>query len=106
MERINFDPEYVFDILEGKKVTTVRRGIKSYPVGKIVELTVSNSKPFALAKVKKVVVKRVKELSDEDAVRDGFRNRDELLAALRRIYGDIKGDEFVTVVHFEVVKKF
>ncbi len=104
MERINFDPEYVDLIIEGQKTTTVRKGIKSYPVGRIVELTVSNSKVFALARIKKVVVKRVKELSDEDAMRDGFAGRDELVAALRRIYGDVRDDEFVTVVHFEVVK--
>jgi len=103
VERINFDPEYVEAILDGRKTTTVRRGVKSYPVGKLVELTVNNTRTFALARVKKVVVKRVKELNDEDAVRDGFSNKRELIAALRRIYGDVKDEEFVTVVHFEVV---
>ncbi|RLE46190.1 MAG: ASCH domain-containing protein [Candidatus Methanomethylicota archaeon] len=105
MERINFDPEYVNLILEGEKTTTVRRGIKSYPVGRLVELTVNNSTVFALAKVKKVVVKRVKELTDEDARRDGFGNKSELIEALRRIYGGIRDDEFVTVVHFELAKR-
>ena len=92
-------------ILRGKKVTTVRRGIKSYPVGRIVDLTV-NYKPFARAKVSKVVVKRVGELTDEDAKKDGFNSRDELIQALRRIYGDIKDSEFVTIVHFEVVESY
>ncbi len=104
MERINFDPEYVELILEGRKTTTVRKGIKSYPVGRIVELTVNNTKPFALARIEKVVVKRVSELSDSDAKLDGFESRDELISALRRIYGDVRDSEFVTVVHFEVVK--
>lgn len=103
MERINFDAEFVEKIINGEKITTVRRGIKSYPVGRIVELT-SNGERFALAKVKKVVVKRVRELTDGDAIRDGFRSRNELISALKRIYGDIRDDEFVTVVHFEVVK--
>jgi len=39
MERINFDAEFVEKIINGEKITTVRRGIKSYPVGRIVELT-------------------------------------------------------------------
>jgi len=52
--------------------------------------------------VKKVVVKRVRELTDEDAIRDGFKSRNELISALKRIYGDLRDDEFVTVVHFEV----
>uniref|UniRef100_A0A7J2TLS3 ASCH domain-containing protein n=1 Tax=Archaeoglobus fulgidus TaxID=2234 RepID=A0A7J2TLS3_ARCFL len=102
MERINFDPEFVPMILSGAKKTTIRRGIRSYPVGKAVELTVDN-KTFALAKIKKVVVKRVSELSDEDAKSDGFSSREELLNALKRIYGDVNDSEFVTVVHFEVL---
>ena len=102
-KKINFDEEYVEAIRSGEKVTTVRRGIKSYPVGRIVELTV-NYRPFARARVDKVVIKRVKELSDEDARRDGFSSRDDLIKALKRIYGNINEEEFVTVVHFTVVK--
>lgn len=102
MERINFDEEFVPAILSGAKRTTIRKGIRSYPVGKVVELTV-NSKPFAMAKVKKVVVKRVSELSDEDAIVDGFCGKDELLKALKKIYGEISDSEFVSIVHFELL---
>ncbi len=105
MDRINFDAEYVRPIIRGEKVTTIRRGIKSYPVGRIVDLTV-NYTPFARAKVEKVVVKRVSELTDEDAKRDGFGSREELIQALRRIYGDIKENDFVTIVHFVVVESY
>ena len=105
VERINFDPEYVDIILNGEKTTTIRKGIKSFQVGRIVEFTVNN-KVFALARVKKVVIKRVKELTDLDALRDGFQDRISLIKALRRIYGEIKDHEFVTVVHFEIVKEF
>ncbi len=101
-KRINFDSEYVNAILEGKKVTTIRKGIKTYPVGRIVDLTVNN-KTFAKAKIDKVVVKRVKELNDEDAKKDGFESRDELIRALKRIYGSVRDEEFVTIVHFTPV---
>ncbi|MEM4472670.1 MAG: ASCH domain-containing protein [Archaeoglobaceae archaeon] len=103
MDRINFDAEFIPLILTGEKRTTIRKGIRSYPVGKVVELTVEN-KPFAMAKVKKVVVKRVSELSDEDARSDGFSSKEELLNALKRIYGEILDSEFVTIVHFEVLQ--
>ncbi|ADB58139.1 ASCH domain-containing protein [Archaeoglobus profundus] len=105
MERINFDAEYVESIIQGKKITTVRKGVKSYPVGKIVELTV-NYKPFAKARVKKVVVKRVKELTDEDAIRDGFESKEDLLNALKKIYGEINENDLVTIVHFEVLETY
>ena len=105
MERINFDAEYVEKILKGEKTTTIRKGIKSYPVGRIVDLTV-NYKPFARARVSKVIVKRVSELTDEDARRDGFNSKEELIQALKKIYGEIKDNEFVTIVHFEVVESY
>ncbi|AKG90859.1 ASCH domain [Geoglobus ahangari] len=102
-KRINFDSEYVEAIIDGRKVTTVRKGIKRYPVGRIVDLTADN-KPFARARVDKVVVKRVKELTDDDAKLDGFESREELIEALKRIYGKVRDEEFVTVVHFTVVE--
>ncbi len=105
MDKINFDAEYVRPIIRGEKVTTIRKGIKSYPVGRIVDLTV-NYTPFARARVEKVVVKRVSELTDEDARRDGFSSKDELIQALRKIYGDIRDSDFVTIVHFVVVESY
>ncbi|MEM0215580.1 MAG: ASCH domain-containing protein [Archaeoglobaceae archaeon] len=104
MEKINFDSEFIPLILNGTKRTTIRKGIRSYPVGKIVELTVNNE-PVALAKVKKVVVKRTSELNDEDAKVDGFENKEELINTLKRIYGEINDSDFVTIVHFEVLKR-
>ncbi|RLI75698.1 ASCH domain-containing protein [Archaeoglobales archaeon] len=100
--RINFDEEYVKIILDGKKRTTIRKGLKNYPVGKIVEFT-SNNKVFCKARILKAVVKRLKELNDKDAIDDGFENKEELVKALKRIYGEVRDDEFVTIVHFEVV---
>lgn len=101
-KRINFDEEYVKMILDGDKRTTIRKGLKNYPVGKIVEFT-ANNKVFCKARILKAVVKRLKELNDEDAIDDGFKSKDDLIRALKRIYGDFKDDEFITIVHFEVV---
>ena len=100
--RINFDKEYVNMILNGKKRTTIRKGLKSYPVGKIVEFTADN-KVFCKARILKAVVKRLKKLNDKDAAIDGFKSKDDLVKALKKIYGNVKDDEFVTIIHFEVV---
>ncbi len=101
--RINFDSEFVSAIVNGRKVTTVRKGIKRYPVGRIVDLT-ANNQPFARARVDRVVVKRVKELTERDALLDGFESREELIDALKKIYGNVEDEELVTVVHFTVVE--
>jgi hypothetical protein len=100
MEKINFSKEYVKPILEGRKKTTIRKGLKRYSAS--VQLVV-DAETFAKARVKKVVVKRVKELTEEDAINDGFKNLDELMTALRKIYGDLKANEFVTILHFEIL---
>ncbi len=103
MRRINFNPEYVAPILSGSKRTTVRRGRRRYERGEVVELTV-NRRPFARAKVVWSMVKRISELTDEDARRDGFLSREELLRVLRRIYGRMEEGEFVTIIAFELLR--
>jgi hypothetical protein len=103
LTRINFDEEYVQPILEGRKRTTIRKGIKNYPVGKVIHLT-ANDRPFGRARILKAVIKRISELTDEDAERDGFGSIEELINALKKIYGNLEDSEFVTIVHFEVEK--
>ncbi len=99
---INFDGKFVGMILEGKKRSTIRKGIKIYKRGVVVELT-ADGEPFGEARITRVVVKRVSELDDLDAIMDGFTSKEELLDELKRIYGSIDEDEFVTVIHFEFV---
>jgi len=103
MRRINFNPEYVAPILSGSKCTTVRRGRRRYEKGEVVELTV-NRRPFARARVVCSRVKRISELTDEDAKRDGFLSREELIRVLHRIYGRLEEREFVTIVQFELLR--
>ena len=50
-------------------------------------------------------VKRVSELTDDDARLDGFRTREELLEELRRVYGSISPDDPVTIIELELVKR-
>ncbi|WP_457554764.1 ASCH domain-containing protein [Candidatus Pyrohabitans sp.] len=104
MRRINFNPEYVAAILSGSKCATVRKGRRSYAEGEVVELT-SNGKAFALARVVACEVKRLAELTELDARRDGFSSREELLRALRRIYGGVSEREQVTVVRFKLLRR-
>lgn len=94
--------EYVDMILSGRKRATIRLGIVKvkYP-----ELIVhGGGRPIAKVKVTDVVHKRVSELTDEDAREDGFNNVKELLDALRRVYGDVKPDDYVTIIKFQVTQ--
>lgn len=94
--------EYVDDILAGRKRATIRLGVVRV---KYDELIVhGGGRPVAKVRVTNVHYKRLRELTDEDARKDGFRNRQELIRALRDVYGDIGPDDPVTIIEFEVVQ--
>ncbi len=85
-KRLIFKKEYAADIISGKKTSTVRM-TSSLKAGDEVELYAGGIW-LGTAKIKEVEVKKVRELTDEDALRDGFSNRDELVKTLKKIYGN------------------
>jgi len=94
--------EYVDDILSGRKKATIRLGIVKL---RYKELIVhGGGRPIAKVRVTNVRYKRVVELTDEDAKLDGFKNKEELLEALRKAYGEIKPNDYVTIIEFEVIQ--
>ena len=98
---------YKSRILSGKKTTTIRFGNYEAELGSEVYLVITPS-DTAIAKVRitKVEKKRVKELTTQDAKKDGFKDVKELVSALNKIYGELNGEDEVTVIEFEVTKKF
>ncbi|MEM1608187.1 MAG: ASCH domain-containing protein, partial [Ignisphaera sp.] len=92
-------------ILSGLKTTTIRLG-RVVPKSKEVIIH-SGGRPVAKAVIEGVEYKRVGELSDEDAKRDGYQSVDELIKSLERIYKTkISSNDIVTIIRFRVVKKF
>ncbi len=94
--------EYVDAILSGRKKATIRLGRVNVKYNELI--VHGGGRPVARVRVTSVVYKKVRELTDEDARRDGFRNRAELLKALERAYGKIDLDDVVTIIEFEVVQ--
>lgn len=101
------DSAYKSRILRGDKVTTIRYGDYEAKPGSEVYLVITPS-DTAVAKVRitKVEKKKVRELTNEDAKLDGFSDVKELLRELSKIYGELHGDDEVTIIGFEVVKRF
>lgn len=97
--------EFADLILRGLKTTTIRLG-RVVPKSKEVIIH-SGGRPVAKAVIEGVEYKRVGELSDEDAKRDGYQSVDELVRSLERIYKTrISSNDIVTIIKFRVVKKF
>ena len=90
-------------LLEGRKRATIRLGVVRPKYGELI--VHSGGRPIAKVRVRAVRVKRVGELSDDDARLDGFGSREELLEALRRAYGSISMDDIVTIIELELVKR-
>ena len=92
-------------ILSGKKTTTIRLG---RVVPKHDEIIIhGGGRPIAKAKIKRVVYKRVRELTEEDARKDGYNSLEELLQDLEDVYGRrVYPDDIVTIIEFEVIQTF
>lgn len=92
-------------ILRGVKTTTIRLG---EVVPKYDEVIIhGGGRPVAKVRIASVRTKRVRELTEEDAKKDGYRSLRELLRDLERVYGrPILPDDVVTIIEFRVVQKF
>ncbi len=92
-------------ILSGRKTTTIRLG---RVVPKHDEIIIhGGGRPVAKAKIKSVVYKRVRELTEEDARKDGYSTVEELIRDLEQVYGRrVSPDDIVTIIEFEVVQTF
>jgi len=110
--RLRIYADYVKLLKEGRKTTTVRfgEGKIRYPVA--AELPLVETKPddknyekrIGSVLLEKMTIKLFGELDDNDAMRDGFSRRDELVEALQKIYGKIAGNEPVTIYHIKLFK--
>lgn len=95
--------KYAKRILEGVKRTTIRRGIVRPKYDEVI--IHSGGRPICRAKIIRVDHKKVKELTDFDAVKDGFGDLLELLEELDKLYGEIDPNEWVTIIEFRVVER-
>ncbi|WP_461862911.1 ASCH domain-containing protein [Thermococcus sp.] len=104
---ILIDSSYKSRILRGDKVTTIRYGRYEVKPGSEVYLAVRPSDTVVVkVRITEVVKKKVRELTDDDARKDGFRDVKELLRALNKIYGELSGDDEVTIIGFRVIKRY
>lgn len=105
MKSLNFNRKFKKMLIKGKKTTTLRKGYsKDILPGDIIELKV-DSKPIGVAKVTKVRHLKLRDLTEEDIKKDGFKTKEELMKILRYFYGKkINDDTNFTQIEFEILK--
>ncbi len=102
--KLRFRDEYIPLILTGRKRSTIRLE-KKYDVGDTVYLvSQTTGRIFGKAKITNIIEKRLDELSDEDAWRDGFKDKYTLIEALKSIYGNLPDDTKVYIIEFRLKK--
>lgn len=98
-----FKKEYGRSIILGKKTTTIRLR-SNVKKGDIVDVRVGDVH-VGRAIIEDVITKKISELTDADARNDGFRNKEDLLTELRKIYGKhrITDDTEIKLIKFRLL---
>ncbi len=100
--KLVFKEEYWESISLGRKVSTIRLN-SPVRVGDVVDI-VAGRRFVGSAVVTGVEVKKVSQLTEEDARLDGFNSREELIAKLRKIYGRAVTDSTeVKIIRFKLL---
>lgn len=100
---LNFSKEYRDKILSGEKTSTIRLKT-NFKVGERVQIIAGGEK-LGEAEIISIKRKDLLSLTDEDAKKDGFKNRRELLKALKKHYGKLSLGTTVYVVSFKKLEK-
>ena len=97
MSVIRLDKEFVPAVLDGRKVSTVRRGWRGYQPGDCILRTDVCDIPVRVQRVRHCTLG---DLTEGDAHRDGFSGLDELTKTLLAFYPGILPQDALTVVEF------
>jgi hypothetical protein len=85
-----------------RKVTTIRL-ISNVKVGDLVDIIAGDLK-VGTAIVENVEVKKLRDLTDVDAINDGYNTKEELIKDLLKIYGKkVSSDSEVKIIHFKLL---
>ena len=107
MKIIKFKQEFLESIRDGSKTQTMRMPSSRIDVQEndTVIALFPNGEELTL-KINKVGYKAFKSITDEDAKREGFHNKEELQKCLKDIYSEYRIEDFMRFYYyrFEVVK--
>lgn len=101
--KIRLAREYFDKVQSGLKTSTVRAGRRTVKTGSAV--FVSDDAEIDIF-VTGFEYKRLEDLTDDDAVRDGFLDALQLKIALKKFYPDLDNRDDVTIIHFHLKEEF
>lgn len=105
VKHLMFSKKYLDKLLKGEKLATIRlRDVGLKPGDRF--FMHSGGYVLGIAEVTDISKKRLRELTLEDALRDGFKSLEELLAVVKEHYPRIKENTVVHIIGFKWIKRF
>lgn len=98
--RLKLASEYWPDIESGRKRQTVRRGYRRLRPGNRVVIREVGGEGTLTARIVSIAFKRLRDLDELDALRDGFGSVADLVYALECHYADLNDTEVISVIRF------
>jgi len=105
MKHLQFLKKYKNDLLSGKKRVTVRITKPNLRKGDVF-IAHCGGKVIGKFKVTDIYVKKLRDITDEEAKLDGFSSKEELIRELRSYYRNLSEDKEVVIIRFELVEIF
>ncbi len=99
MDSLKLRKEQFLLVLSGKKTSTSRQGIRRFEVGEEIELVMTEDETCSIdVTITNVKYIKYKDLTENEAIKEGYSSLEELQLALERIY-TVNDDDF-TIIEF------
>jgi ABC-type lipoprotein export system ATPase subunit/GNAT superfamily N-acetyltransferase len=95
---LRVSPEYLPAIRRGRKTSTIRKGRLTLNQGLLLLVSKNDTEAVNVVGTRYT---QVRNLTEADAVKDGFADLPELRTALQKHYPDLRETSWVTIVSFE-----
>lgn len=96
--------EEIFGLVNsGVKHSTSRKGKRDIQCGSLLFKMTEDESIQTTVNVTSVRYNPYSEISDEEAVKEGYKSIEELRSVLTKIYGEINNDELFTFIEFELL---
>ena len=105
MKHLHFEGIYKDLLKSGKKRLTIRITKPKIKKGDLV-LFHSGGKVIGKFKITNIYTKKLYQITDAEAIKDGHISKEELLRAIKKHYPRIKDNKEVVIIEFEPVEIF
>ena len=100
MEVLKLRKELFPLVLSGKKTSTSRQGIRCFEIGEEIELVMTEDETCSIdVTITNVKYIKYKDLTENEAINEGYSSLEELQLALEKIY-TVNDDDDFTIVEF------